>query len=1420
MEEEDFSKLSIEERCAHKSWKARVSGYEDVAKIFRTIDDEKSPEWNKYHGMVKKFVVDSNVPAQEKGLDAVLLFVGNCGTAGKTVNDVVSGLVQKCITSPKAKIKELANQICLMYIEIEKYDIVLEELLKGTEVKNPKIQAASVHLITEALREFGPKVINPNKLIKRAIALLEDRDKTVRQEAKQLLIEIYRWLGPALASQLSSLKTAQLTEMNAAFEQLDQAEGRAVPTRLLRSQQAKQAQVARNEEDGGDEFDDGGGAEGEEINPLDLLEPVDILSQLPQNFYKQLESKAWVERKEALEPLEKSLNEAPKIENADYSTLMKALKKIVLKDSNIVVVCFAIRCISGIAKGLKKKFQQYAAVTLQALIEKFKEKKPNVVAALRDAADNVYVSVKAEAVAKLQAIVSASPNITSNLGEVPTLIAARINDSNTKIAASAIVLVESLAKAMGPAGKQHVKVFLPPLLKFIGDPKVWIRTPAISCVNTLGDACGYREFFENEIIADALKSGSPSTRAELWTWLAEKLPNIPVKTISKDELLACLPTLYNNLEDRAADVRKAANDAVLGFMIHLGFNSMTSAREKILKPGSAPVARAGARKKDEDVETGLMLKVNSLKNQRSIDDQKSKTIKWNFTTPRAEYVDLLRDQMTTAGFNKNLIANMFHVDFKYHLKAIDSLFEELPINLPGLLSNLDLVLRWMTLRFCDTNPSVISRGLEYLANAFNALQNEGYTMLEFEASAFIPYLIQKSGDPKDVIQAKVKELFEQLKLIYPVGKLVMYLIDGAKSKNARQRAACLDVLNVYMDQYGGSVCQPSLNAVVKDIVKHFVDRDSTVRQSVFRVAVSLYSHEGERFFHILNQFAEKDGQLLEERIRKSAKNRPVASVKPMSIKSEEPEEPAEPEEEYQEEDHHERTPPYHSSPSVNSTPPQSNATINVKSPSMIDRHVSAYSPRAAIKPIQMPRMTPTLSNFTQPTAIKYEINQIASTDIEKAMQSMTQIDTVLNSDKVCSDPGLCSAIDEQFLQKVLDQVLSLLAESKQETIDRQEMFKRVLNNIVLKLLENANKTSLICALITMLGESMGKPSNVGHYHDLCIRCLWKLIRAQPKWDRELNYNRLLLVYQKFLKDYPSSWWRTQEVDVPLRTVKTMLHTMVKLRGTEVRDIINNDDQLSVETELSLYVKKLVRHLKMEENKDCNKSHGESVDRSKTDKPASSVSHRMIKEQTSELSEIFKLIGDPNETDEGLKKLYAFKNAHPEADIQPFLVKASSVFQDYIKRGLQDLEAQNNQNANRQLHSNTFNFSGRADDVSNESCVSSENKYTAEAERLRNRLSLLQEKAGCNESKQTEKADVPRDNKHIKVCSELFMLLGFGSVLLKKPTILVHFCLTPTASTQYQQLCCSLFQVEKPPLNDDVELIRERLERCKSRAYKS
>lgn len=86
------------------------------------------------------------------------------------------------------------------------------------------------------------------------------------------------------------------------------------------------------------------------------------------------------------------------------------------------------------------------------------------------------------------------------------------------------------------------------------------------------------------------------------------------------------------------------------------------------KPGSA-------RKKDDDVDTSPLLAINNLKHQRVIDEQKMKVLKWNFTTPREEFVDLLKELMTAANVNKTLMSNMFHSDFRYHLKAIESLTE-------------------------------------------------------------------------------------------------------------------------------------------------------------------------------------------------------------------------------------------------------------------------------------------------------------------------------------------------------------------------------------------------------------------------------------------------------------------------------------------------------------------------------------------------------------------------------------------------------------------------------------------------------------------------------------------------------------------------------------------------------------------------
>lgn len=110
-----------------------------------------------------------------------------------------------------------------------------------------------------------------------------------------------------------------------------------------------------------------------DIDPMDLLDPVDILSKLPKDFYDKLEAKKWQERKEVLEVFE-ALVSNPKLENGDYADLVRALKKVITKDTNVVLVALASKTLASLAKGLGRKFQPYAVVCIGGVMEKVKFK--------------------------------------------------------------------------------------------------------------------------------------------------------------------------------------------------------------------------------------------------------------------------------------------------------------------------------------------------------------------------------------------------------------------------------------------------------------------------------------------------------------------------------------------------------------------------------------------------------------------------------------------------------------------------------------------------------------------------------------------------------------------------------------------------------------------------------------------------------------------------------------------------------------------------------------------------------------------------------------------------------------------------------------------------------------------------------------
>lgn len=489
-DESEWMKLPADQKCEHKAWKARLHGYEEVLKLFPAICDEKSPEWGKYLGLIKKFVTDSNAVAQLKGLEAALAYIENAHVASRTVGEVVSGVVSKVFNQPKARAKELGTEICLMYIEIEKADTVQEELLKGLDNKNPKITLACVETIRKALCGFGPKIMTLKPVVKVLPKLFESREKAVRDEAKLLAIEVYRWIRDAVRPALQNINSVQLKELEEEWAKLPASTPKQ--SRFLRSQQdlkAKHEQQQQLKEAGGGDEADGGDAEDDApaIDPYEHMEAVEILSKLPKDFYDKIEAKKWQERKEALDALE-ALVKNPKIESGDYGELVRALNKVVGKDTNVMLVTLAAKCIAGLATGLRTKFGNYAGHMVPTILEKFKEKKPQVVQALQEAIDAAFLSTTLQ-----------------NLSE--SVLAVMDNKNPSIKQQASLFLARSFRRCTtATLPKSLLKSFCAALLKQVNDSAPEVRDAAFEALGTAMKVLGERAINPFLVDLDKLKA--------------------------------------------------------------------------------------------------------------------------------------------------------------------------------------------------------------------------------------------------------------------------------------------------------------------------------------------------------------------------------------------------------------------------------------------------------------------------------------------------------------------------------------------------------------------------------------------------------------------------------------------------------------------------------------------------------------------------------------------------------------------------------------------------------------------------------------------------------------------------------------------------------------------------------------------------
>ncbi|XP_065657790.1 cytoskeleton-associated protein 5-A-like isoform X1 [Hydra vulgaris] len=163
-----------------------------------------------------------------------------------------------------------------------------------------------------------------------------------------------------------------------------------------------------------------------------------------------------------------------------------------------------------------------------------------------------------------------------------------------------------------------------------------------------------------------------------------------------------LPALIGTFTDAKPALFNLAEEALdawhskIGFVPFLDgeilFTSLQIQNPNLRATSIPPKSSGGGRKKDfmEDDGPPIILKVG--KAQRIKDEKALKVLKWNFTIPRDEFLDQLKEQMMPC-FSPSMHAKFFHKDFKFLIEALSILISCVTEYSEAVIKSLDIILK-------------------------------------------------------------------------------------------------------------------------------------------------------------------------------------------------------------------------------------------------------------------------------------------------------------------------------------------------------------------------------------------------------------------------------------------------------------------------------------------------------------------------------------------------------------------------------------------------------------------------------------------------------------------------------------------------------------------------------------------------------
>ncbi|XP_054691558.1 cytoskeleton-associated protein 5-like [Grus americana] len=1180
-------------------WKERISSMDTLQKTVREMKKSEIP-CQALVRLLSRGCKETKLQVMQKKLHTITLLAQKGDFSRTSAQIVLESVVEMvgdvlCSNNAQGTLTAIAESCSLPWT-------AKTAMLLAFSQNNSRIHSKILDWLSNAILEFGFAGMEAKVMVNTLKIALAAVHPGVQRSAITLLGVIYLYMGDSLRALIESEELPLLPQIDAELEKLH-GQVPPIPSRA----NPKPCLDDRVQEDPRDHR---------------RTEAIDICDRITPELVSKLREKNWSIQIEGLEEVAGILQDARFIQ-PNIGELPRALRGC-LCNPNPTLVQMTLRVLQQLSTAMGSNIKQYMQDLGFPLIALFRESKSSMRAAAlaamnawaaqinilewldgQDISEDLGEEMPLQKQELVQWLTEQLPTLKSAPSDllrcVPHLYSS-LQDSNRD--------VQTASQAALPFFIMHLG--FEKMTEATSELKAAAKDHVFAILENANDSLSAQS-------TASAKSLSSHPGVTTTTALPSALTTPPAATALSSQASAEEPAPKNSGEEKQGP--------------------------KEPKSGEAVLKDTGAAKGKAQMNSTLMNGVSKLgpifnivprgKEQRMRDEKGSKVLQWNFTAPSDRYVKQLKAQMSSC-VSSTFQVEMFHSSFPHHIKALAIMARHLETEKEGVISCLDLILKWITLRLFDTNTWVLIKSLDYLNLLLTLLIQEKYQLTDNEALSFLPYLVLKMGEPRQTVLKLVHTVLKRMCLVYPAKKVFGFLMEGIKSNNTKQQEGCLVEMGYLLETYGLDVCQPSPSKALKRIAAFLRDQDSTVHSAALNIMVTACKTHGEALFKMIGDLPEEYMRMLGQIAKQEHGRSRVSSAKHFSEKSQRDSNTRSEVTCQHAGDAPSKLEPTYSQGGnfniVDVAPQTRPPCVGKQERRLVSRKYSLFRLKDIIQLETIPEFqTLPISSDTDDTChnitstINSLICRISSGDTDTSIQAMKEIEEILRqnnkvetmsghineflvaslqslnfinqqkeADKqwgkeqiilqcncviqacncVFQEKKLAQEASVEVLKDVMSNLFTLMLEFLNGDLEEDQKLIQSINVLMKRVLEKSDQTRIFCALLKLLQASLTAEGSPDKFSDLLAKCLWRSTWLLPGTISTINLDEILLDTHMLMKALSKEKLRQRTNQLLLWTLKTLLHNLCKLKGVRILDHLTLIED-TAGSEVEAYLRKTV-----------------------------------------------------------------------------------------------------------------------------------------------------------------------------------------------------------------------------------------------------